>query len=179
MDVLVMLEDRPEHSTVLAHVNSVPSPLNSERPSRDVVTLFGDATPESLALALAAAVEAHREPGERSATIRHVALWPERGAVGDAAWRDDITGHLVTNDLAIPFATLQKTAERLLVESGAAIRRLVAGLLMPDWPEGTHRAISFSIAPLSMLPAGAGARIDALLDSYRQADGIEYDNDGD
>ena len=26
MDVLVMLEDRPEHSTVLAHVNSVPSP---------------------------------------------------------------------------------------------------------------------------------------------------------
>ena len=47
MDVLVMLEDRPEHSTVLAHVNSVPSPLNSERPSRDVVTLYGDATPES------------------------------------------------------------------------------------------------------------------------------------
>ncbi len=114
MDVLVLLEDRPEHSTVLAHVNSVPSPLNSERPSRDVVTLFGDATPESLALALAAAVEAQREPGERLATIRHVALWPERGAVGDAAWRDDATGHLVTNDLAIPFATLQKTAERLL-----------------------------------------------------------------
>ena len=106
MDVLVMLEDRPEHSTVLAHVNSVPSPLNSERPSRDVVTLFGDATPESLALALAAAVEAHREPGERSATIRHVALWPERGAVGDAAWRDESTGHLVTSDLTIPFAGL-------------------------------------------------------------------------
>ncbi|MEO6446042.1 MAG: hypothetical protein ABIZ91_10875, partial [Gemmatimonadaceae bacterium] len=96
MDVLVMLEDRPEHSTVLAHVNSVPSPLNSERPSRDVVTLYGETTPESLALALAAAVEAHREPAERSDTIRHVSLWPESGAVGDAAWRDESTGDLVT-----------------------------------------------------------------------------------
>jgi hypothetical protein len=179
MDVLVMLEDRPEHSTVLAHVNSVPSPLNSERPSRDVVTLYGDATPESLALALAAAVEAQREPGERLATIRHVALWPERGAVGDAAWRDDSTGHLVTSDLAIPFATLQETAIHLLEESGVAIRQLVAGLLMPDWPEGTRRAISFSLTPYAVLPAGSVARSDAFLDSYRQADGIEYDNDGD
>jgi hypothetical protein len=29
MDVLVMLEENPDHSPVLAHVNSVPSPLNS------------------------------------------------------------------------------------------------------------------------------------------------------
>jgi len=179
MDVLVMLEDRPEHSTVLAHVNSVPSPLNSERPSRDVVTLFGDATPESLALALAAAVEAHREPGERLATIRHVALWPERGAVGDAAWRDETTGHLVTSDLAIPFTTLQETAGHLLADSGSAIRRLLAGLLMPDWPEGTRRAITFSLTPHAVLPSGTAAQLDGLLDSYRQADGIEYDNDGD
>lgn len=179
MDVLVLLEDRPEHSTVLAHVNSVPSPLNSERPSRDVVTLFGAATPEALALALAAAVEAHRGPDERSDAIRHVALWPERGAVGDAAWRDDRTGHLVTNDLAIPLPVLEQTAERLLVECGVAIRRLVAGLVMPDWPEGMRRAISFSLTPYAILPAGSGARFDALLDSYRQADGIEYDNDGD
>lgn len=179
MDVLVMLEDRPEHSTVLAHVNSVPSPLNSERPSRDVVTLYGDATPESLALALAAAVEAHREPHERLDTIRHVALWPERGAVGDAAWRDVQTGHLVTSDLAIPFAVLEDTARLLLVESGAAIRRLVAGLLMPDWPEGTRRAITFSLTPHAILPAVSGARFDAFLDSYRQADGLDHDHDGD
>ena len=39
MDVLVMLEETSEHSTVLAHVNSIPSPLNSEKPTRDVVTL--------------------------------------------------------------------------------------------------------------------------------------------
>ena len=52
MDILVMLEDNPEHSTMLAHVNSVPAPLNSERPSRDVVTLYGVPSPESLALAL-------------------------------------------------------------------------------------------------------------------------------
>ena len=38
MDILVMLEENPEHSPVLAHVNSVPSPLDVERPSRDIVT---------------------------------------------------------------------------------------------------------------------------------------------
>ena len=27
MDILVMLEENPDHSPVLAHVNSVPSPL--------------------------------------------------------------------------------------------------------------------------------------------------------
>ena len=32
MDILVMLEDNPEHSTVLAHVNSVPAPLNYAPP---------------------------------------------------------------------------------------------------------------------------------------------------
>jgi hypothetical protein len=181
MDILVMLEDRPEHSTVLAHVNSVPSPLNSERPSRDVVTLYGDATPESLALALAAAVEAHREPNERSVTIRHVAVWLERGAVGDAAWRDESTGHLVSHDLDIPMAVLNETAIRILADSGVAIRRLVAGLCMPDWPEGTRRAISFSLTPFAYSAAGtnAGSTIDSLLDSYRQADGLEFDNDGD
>ena len=41
MDILVMLEENPEHSPVLAHVNSVPSPLDAERPSRDIVTIYG------------------------------------------------------------------------------------------------------------------------------------------
>ena len=49
MDILVMLEENPDHSPVLAHVNSVPSPLHSsERPSRDIVTLYGEPNPESL-----------------------------------------------------------------------------------------------------------------------------------
>jgi hypothetical protein len=179
MDVLVMIEDRPEHSTVLAHVNSVPSPLNSERPSRDVVTLYGVASPDALALALAAAVEAHREPTDRSEMIRHVALWPERGAVGDAAWRDEVSGNLVTQDLMIPYAVLEETADRLLRECGPNILRLVAGLTMPDWPEGTRRAISFTLTSHAVLGAGAGSRFDSFLDSYRQADGLEVDIEGD
>jgi hypothetical protein len=179
MDVLVMLEERPEHSTVLAHVNSVPSPLNSERPSRDVVTLYGDPTEELLALALAAAVEARREPAERSGTIRHVALWPERGAVGDVAWRDEATGGLMTRDLNISSDVLTETASLLLTESRNSIRRLVAGLSMPDWPEGTRRAITFTLTPSALLAAGSGARFDALLDSYRSADGIGVDSEGD
>jgi hypothetical protein len=179
MDVLVMLEETSEHSTVLAHVNSVPSPLNSERRARDVVTLYGEATPESLAMALAAAMESRREPTERSDTIRHLGLWPERGAIGDAAWRDESTGELVTRDLTIPYDVIRDTANRLLDECGLAIRRLVAGLSMPDWPEGARRAISFSLTPYAILPVGAGARVDALLELYRQSDGFTFDNEGD
>src|SRR5688572_19428392 len=74
MDVLVMLEEHPDQSPVLAHVNSVPAPLSSDQPSREVVTLYGVPTPESLALALAAAVESHRDQGGADA-IRHLGLW--------------------------------------------------------------------------------------------------------
>lgn len=179
MDVLVMLEESSDHSAVLAHVNSVPSPLNSERPPREVVTLYGTATPESLALALAAAMESRRDPAERSDSIRHLGLWPDRGAIGDSAWRDDKTGELVTADLTIPFDVIRGTANRLLEECGVSIRRLVAGLLMPDWPEGARRAISFTLTPFAILPAGAGARVDALLEFYRQTDGFTFENDGD
>src|SRR5256885_4770502 len=102
MDVLVMLDENPDHSPVLAHVNSVPSPLASaERPSRDIVTLYGAPSPESLALALAAAVECHRSSEGSAETIRHLGVWPERGAIGDAAWRDVATGQLMTRDLEI------------------------------------------------------------------------------
>ena len=178
MDVLVMLEETPEHSAVLAHVNSVPSPLSSERPSRDVVTLYGEATLESLALALAAAVESHRESAERSDMIRHLGLWPERGAIGDEAWRDDETGKLITRDLAIPLDAIRTTANRLLEECGISIRRLLAGLSMPDWPEGSRRAITFTLTPFALSAAG-GARFDALLEGYRLADGDFYDSEGD
>jgi hypothetical protein len=114
MDVLVMLEELSEHSTVLAHVNSVPSPLNSERPTRDVVTLYGEATPESLAMALAVAMESRRETMERSDVIRHLGLWPERGAIGDAAWRDEQSGQLVTRDLSIAPEVIRELANQLL-----------------------------------------------------------------
>src|SRR5688500_20399085 len=93
MDILVMLEENSEHSPVLAHVNSVPSPLDAERPSRDIVTIYGEPSAESLALALAAAVEIHRDtrpPGPAFASvsaIRHLGAWPERGAPGAAARR--------------------------------------------------------------------------------------------
>jgi hypothetical protein len=179
MDILVMLEEDPEHSPVLAHVNSVPAPLNSERRSRDVVTLYGVPSPESLALALAATVEAHRPPNERSDTIRHLGIWPERGAIGDAAWRDVETGQLMTRDLDIPLEVLLATANQLLVESGQLIRRLVAGLLMPDWPEGARRAISFTFAPVAALSGFGSQGIDAVLESLRESNGMTYDFEGD
>ena len=127
MDVLVMLEESPDHSLVLAHVNSVPSPLASERPARDIVTLYGVPSEELVALALAAAVESHRTGTghDNVEAIRHLGVWPERGAIGDAAWRDVGTGQLVTHDLEIPLEILHDTASQLLGEFGQLIGRRV------------------------------------------------------
>jgi hypothetical protein len=182
MDFLVMLEDDPGRSPVLAHVNAVPWPLNPDRPSREVVTLYGEASAESLALALAAAVESRRDADGSSGAMWHLGIWPERGAVGDAAWRDAATGQLVTRDVAIPLQTLTETACALMDESGPLIRRLLAGLRMPDWPEGARRALSFSMPPMTEAVAAAnriGGRDDALLDVVREADGLAYDFQGD
>jgi hypothetical protein len=180
MDVLVMLEENPDHSPVLAHVNSVPSPLSSaERPSRDIVTLYGAPSPESLALALAAAVECHRSGDASIEAIRHLGVWPERGAIGDAAWRDVSTGQLMTRDLEIPLEILHSTAGRLLAECGQLIRRLVAGLSMPDWPEGARRAITVSIGPIVGLTAPVFAPLETMLDRMREADGLTFESEGD
>ena len=180
MDVLVMLEENPDHSPVLAHVNSVPSPLASaERPSRDIVTLYGAPSPESLALALAAAVECHRSSESNIESIRHLGVWPERGAIGDAAWRDVTTGQLMTRDLEIPLEILHSTAGRLLAECGQLIRRLVAGLSMPDWPEGARRAITVSIGPIVGLTAPVFAPLETMLDRMREAEGLTFEAEGD
>jgi len=184
MDILVMLEENPEHSAVLAHVNSVPSPLDVERPSRDIVTIYGEASAESLALALAAAVEIHRhrQAGAEITSptaIRHLGVWPERGALGDAAWRDVVTGQLVTRDLEIPLDILHATAGQLLAECGQLIRRLVAGLSMPDWPEGARRAINVTLGPIVGLTAPMFRPLESALDAWREADGLAFDYEGD
>ena len=177
MDVLVMLEELPEQSPVLAQVNSVPSEIASDRSTRDVVTLFGVPDAQSLALALAAALESSRSDvsGENPLDVtRNVGVWPERGAIGEAAWLDRSTGEVVKREVEIPLAVLLETASTLLAECGQGIRRLLAGLLMPDWPEGTQRAITFSFAP-----AAAGARLsgESLLASLREADGTTTDGE--
>lgn len=180
MDVLVMLQEFPElpdQTPVLAQVNSVPSYIASEHMTRDVVTLYGVPNAESLALALAAALESSRPhvSGEHAEDVtRHVGVWPERGAIGDAAWRDRSTGEVVKREVEIPLAVLLETAGQLLAECGQGIRRLLAGLLMPDWPEGTSRAINFSFAT-----AAGGGRLsgESLLASLREADGPGTDGD--
>ncbi|HET7630946.1 MAG TPA: hypothetical protein VFK16_01385 [Gemmatimonadaceae bacterium] len=182
MDVLVMLEENSEPSPVLAQVNSVPAPQDSERPTRDVVTVYGDPTTESVALALAAAVECHRS-GERSGagileSIGLVGVWPERGAVGDAAWRDG-TGQLVTRTLEIPLEVLRTTATQLLHECGQVIGRLVAGLSMPDWPEGARRALTVSLGPVVGLTAPVFKPLEAMVERWREADSLAYDYEGD
>jgi hypothetical protein len=207
MDILVMLEEGPEHSSVLAHVDSVPSTLESERHSRDVVTLYGAPSVLSLSLALAALVDSQRGEPFAPGTVRHLGIWEERGAVGDAAWRDAVTGRLVSRDLTISIEQLHHTATDLLAVCGTDIRRLVAGLQMSDWPEGTRRAISFSLTEPALAgvsaegdddggsgggggggggdPGDAGGGVGSggggrdFLETYRSSAGLTYDNEGD
>ncbi|HTR78422.1 MAG TPA: hypothetical protein VMH39_09940 [Gemmatimonadaceae bacterium] len=180
MDVLVMLEEQSDHSPVLAHVNSMPTPRHGvEHQSRDIVTLYGAPSPESLALALAAAVESHREDdGVHVGAIRHLGVWPERGAIGDAAWRSS-TGELVTRDLEISLERLNATAALLLGECGSLIRRLVAGLSMPDWPEGARRAINVSLGPVAGIASPVFAPLESVIERLREADGFAFEFDGD
>lgn len=186
MEILVMLEENPEHSPVLAHVNSVPQPLDVERPSRDIVTIYGEPTAASIALALAAAVEIHRSTVGLAAAgatlpsaVHHLGVWPERGGVGDTAWRDATTGELVTRSLEVPLDILHATAGTLLTECGQIIRRLVAGLSMPDWPEGARRAINVTLGPIVGITAPVLRPLESALDSWREADGLAFDSEGD
>ena len=176
MDVLVMLEDSPDESPVLARVDSVPPMVSTDHRAREVVTLYGTPNTENLALALAAAVESHRTAGTGSGAFRHLGVWSERGAVGDAAWRDEITGELLTRDVAIPLAVLNETAGRLKETCGPMMGRLVAGLGMADWPEGTWRAISFR---LDAMMSSASSEADNILEVLREADGLTYEYEGD
>lgn len=177
MDVLVRLEARPSDSLVVAHVNSIPVSTTGSRTRREVVTLYGEGDAHNLALALAATVESERlEPA--ATTIRHFGVFPDRGAVGDAAWRDGSTGQLVTRQLDIPLPTLQARASELLGSCGPILRRVVAGLGQLDWPEGTERALSFSLRGTAS-PDTDDATMDHWLDALRQAEASTFPIDGD
>ncbi len=169
MDVMVEWE-QAGGSPSIARVSSVASPETLESPSRDVVTLYGMPTPESLALALAAAVESRRSAHGPNA-LRELHVTETTGAVGDAAWTDRRTGELIRQDLVIPLTVLKETAGDLLAEGGQAIRRLLAGLLMPEWPEGTRRALSFQLA------VAGPARGSDTLTAMREADGGDFDEE--
>lgn len=179
MEFLVMVEEGPEEPPVLARVDSMPSLFASEPRARDVVTLYGVPTPESVAMALAAAVESQRSAGSDTAAFRHLGIWPERGALGDAAWRDESTGEVMVRNLEIPLEVLKGLAHQLLSECGSLIRKLAAGLAMPDWPEGAWRAINITLNPVIEETRAARSRLDGLLDVFREAQGLTYEYEGD
>lgn len=185
MDVLVLLADldesvdeTPAAAVPIAHVRSGPDPSTFDtgfgRGAREVVTLYGAAEADRLAVAIAAAFEGRQARGIPADAVRRFGVWADRGAVGDVAWRDRVTGQVVTQDVSITAAAIAGTAGRLLVEHGRAIRQTIAGLAMPDWPEGTRRAIQLTLGHLGVPVAAVGAD-DALLASLREADG--YDDD--
>lgn len=170
MDVMVEW-DQTNEAGPLARVSAVPNPETLESPTREVVTLYGTPTPESLALAIAAAVEA-RKAGEGTPHTGSFQVTEADGAVGDAAWLDRRTGEVIKRELSIPLTVLRETAAELLNEGGQGIRRLLAGLLMPEWPEGTRRALTLQVAT-----AGAAARHSDALEAVRIADAENFTDD--
>lgn len=169
MDVTVQWDDTAAGSSALsiASVSAVEQRETLESPARDVVTLYGVPTPESLALALAAAVEA-RKASHDAAALPRLDVSEAHGAIGDSAFRDTRTGEVIRREMAIPLTVLRETAADLLKEGGHAIRRVLAGLLMPDWPEGTRRSLTLQLAV-----AGA-ARNSDMLAAMREADAENF-----
>lgn len=168
MDVMVEWDESATDARSFARVSSVASPQTLEAPTRELVTLYGAPTPESLALALAAAVEARRAGEGTLLAGGDLHLTETDGAVGDAAWHDRHTGEIIRRELAIPLTVLRETAAELLAEGGQSIRRLLAGLLMPDWPEGTRRALTLQLAV-----AGGASAADTLA-AQREADAENF-----
>jgi hypothetical protein len=124
-------------------------------------------------------VEGHRAVDEAGAAMRHIGVWPERDAMGDASWRDGQSGELVTRSLVIPLDKLRETSRQILGEFGQSVRRLLAGLLMPDWPQGARRAINFSLAPVADLSGASRSSNDRVLDTFREADAFGFEFEGD
>lgn len=168
MDVMVEWDQFAGDDASFARVSAVASPETLEAPTREIVTLYGEPTPESLALALAAAVEARRAGDGTVLASGDLHLSSTAGAVGDASWHDKRTGEIIRRELAIPLTVLRETAAELLAEGGQGIRRLLAGLLMPEWPEGTRRALTLQLAV-----AGA-ARTSDTLAALREADAENF-----
>lgn len=171
MDVMVQWDDSVPSSAAFARVRAVTPKGSFDARARDVVTLYGMPTPESLALALAATLEARKVSKGSSLTTGDLNLSESEGAVGAAAWLDRDSGELIRRELAIPFTVLLETAHDLLAEAGQSIRRVLAGLLMPDWPEGTRRALTFQL-----VVAGAPQPPD-LLATMREADADNFTDD--
>jgi hypothetical protein len=173
MDVMVEWDQSTTGTSSFARVSAVASPETLEAPTREIVTLYGVPTPESLALALAATIETRKAAAAGTALSGgELQLSESDGARGDAAWQDRRTGEIIRRELAIPLTVLRETAAELLAEGEQGIRRLLAGLLMPDWPEGTRRALSFQLAG-----GGAAARTSETLAAMREGDGEYFDED--
>ncbi len=188
MDILVLLAEfdgsvdpTGASGVPIAHVRSAPDPTVYDadfgRGAREIVTLYGAAEADHLAVAIAAACEGRRAGDLPPDAIRRLGVWADRGAVGDVAWRDRTTGRMTTRDVAISAAAIAGTAGRLLLEHGRAIRQTIAGLSMTDWPDDASRAIHVSLGrldasyrPSRFAAVGAG---DALLASLREADGYD------
>lgn len=170
MDVMVQWDPTEDERAAFARVNAVASPETLESPTRDIVTLYGEPTPESFALALAASVEARKRSGV-GYTTGDIRLSAEDGAVGETSYRDVKSGEIIRRELSIPLTVLKETAAEILAEGGQGIRRLLAGLRMPDWPEGARRALGFQFAA-----APAKGSADTLA-AHREADAENFQDD--
>jgi len=173
MDVMVQWDETREEPSAVARVNAVHSTETLEAPTREIVTLYGEPTPESLALALAATVEARKASRGEAFTTGEIRIIGSEGAVGETAYTDRRTGEIIKRELSIPLTVLTETAQEILREGGQSIRRLLANLLMPEWPEGTRRALGFQFAAAPVSAQRASDQLAVL----READGENFSDE--
>ncbi|WKW11000.1 hypothetical protein Strain138_000234 [Pseudogemmatithrix spongiicola] len=173
MDVMVQIHEGNDERATVARVNAVHSRETLEAPTREIVTLYGEPTPESLALALAATVEARKASRGEAFTTGEIRIVGDEGAVGETAYTDRNTGEIIKRELSIPLTVLTETAQEILREGGQGIRRLLANLLMPEWPEGTRRALGFQFAS----SAAPVTRPSDQLAAMREADAQNFADD--
>jgi hypothetical protein len=170
MDMMVQWDPSEEERAAFARLNAVASTETSESPTREIVTLYGEPTPETFALALAASVEARKRSGV-GYTTGEIRLSTADGAVGETLYRDVNSGEIIRRELAIPLTVLKETAAEILAEGGQSIRRLLAGLQMAEWPEGARRALGFQFAAA---PVGRNSDTLAVL---READAENFSDE--
>ena len=173
MDVMVQWDQGTDDRAAVARVNAVHSTEMLESPTREIVALYGEPTPAALALALAATVEARKASRGEAFTTGEIRILPSGGAVGETSFADRRTGEIIKQELSIPLTVLTETAQEILREGGQGIRRLLAGLLMPEWPEGTRRALGFQFAASSAAAPRASDQLAAL----READAENFTDD--
>ena len=116
-----------------------------------------------------------RHGGQRADHVAHRTQSDREDAIRRGRRHERVlaAGEIIKRELSIPLTVLTETAQEILREGGQGIRRLLANLLMPEWPEGTRRALGFQFAAAPVSAQRASDQLAVL----READGENFSDE--